>query len=210
MRYGIQTLAPEFFDGALPDLAVAGPNVGANSGTTVLVSGTVGATTEAAKEGLPAIAFSGTTGSQTAWNTTPVPEYSLIYAVLSEKVVRAFENSGSEPAAYMTNGTWVNVNFPATNSTACNKVKDFDFVFTRILPASDATSEDITICGNGGRLPDETTVLALPGCYCSVSVGDDVTKIDVSAAEQRVVYKNLKKILTCPPAAAYDDDDDDE
>ena len=28
MRYGIQTLAPKFFGGATPDLAVAGPNVG--------------------------------------------------------------------------------------------------------------------------------------------------------------------------------------
>lgn len=67
MRYGIQTLSPIFFGGA-PDIAVAGFNVGANLGTTVLISGTVGAATEAVKKGIPAIAFSGSTGSQTAWN----------------------------------------------------------------------------------------------------------------------------------------------
>jgi len=50
MRYGIQTLGPKFFGGA-PDIAVAGPNVGSNLGITVLVSGTVGAATEAVKEG---------------------------------------------------------------------------------------------------------------------------------------------------------------
>ena len=27
-RYGIQTLAPQFFDGAQPDFLVSGPNVG--------------------------------------------------------------------------------------------------------------------------------------------------------------------------------------
>lgn len=67
MRYGIQTLARPFFSGP-PDIAVVGFNVGTNLGTTVLVSGTVGAATEAVKEGIPAIAFSGRTGSQTAWN----------------------------------------------------------------------------------------------------------------------------------------------
>lgn len=51
MRYGIQTLGPKFFGGP-PDIAVAGPNVGSNLGLTVLVSGTVGAATEAVKEGM--------------------------------------------------------------------------------------------------------------------------------------------------------------
>ena len=39
-RYGIQTLAPLFFGGR-PDLVLAGPNVGLNTGTTVNISGTV-------------------------------------------------------------------------------------------------------------------------------------------------------------------------
>lgn len=51
MRYGIRTLGPKLFGGA-PDIAVAGPNVGSNLGVTVLVSGTVGAATEAVKEGM--------------------------------------------------------------------------------------------------------------------------------------------------------------
>jgi 5'-nucleotidase len=50
IRYGLQTLAPRFFDGK-PDIAVTGPNVGSNLGLAVLVSGTVGAATEAVKEG---------------------------------------------------------------------------------------------------------------------------------------------------------------
>ena len=51
MRYGIETLSPKFFGGA-PDIAVTGPNVGSNLGVVVLASGTVGAATEAVKEGM--------------------------------------------------------------------------------------------------------------------------------------------------------------
>lgn len=50
IRYGIETLAPRFF-GSEPDIAVTGPNVGSNLGLAVLVSGTVGAATEAVKQG---------------------------------------------------------------------------------------------------------------------------------------------------------------
>lgn len=60
-----QNLSATYF-GGLPDIAAAGPNVGTNLGLTTLVSGTVGAATEAAKEGIPGLAFSGSTGSQTA------------------------------------------------------------------------------------------------------------------------------------------------
>ena len=51
MRYGIETLSPKFF-GGVPDIAVTGPNVGSNLGVVVLASGTVGAATEAVKEGM--------------------------------------------------------------------------------------------------------------------------------------------------------------
>lgn len=110
MRYGIQTLAPEYFQGA-PDIAVAGFNVGgriffvsliqirtgsfslANLGTAILISGTVDAATEAAKEGIPAIAFSGTTGSQTGY-TAPREPYVDIYATLSTNVTQSLVASG--------------------------------------------------------------------------------------------------------------------
>ncbi|KDN48658.1 hypothetical protein RSAG8_02645, partial [Rhizoctonia solani AG-8 WAC10335] len=58
IKYGIATLAPKFFGGS-PDIVVTGPNVGNNLGVVTFLSGTVGAASEAAKQGLPAIAFSG-------------------------------------------------------------------------------------------------------------------------------------------------------
>lgn len=167
-----------------------------NAGPTVLLSGTVGATTEAAKEGLPAIAFSGDSSDQIAWNVNPVPNYSLVYAALSTKVVETITKDADR---YMPMGTFVNVNFPASNDTSCSSEKDFKFVFSRIMTATAASGPDVRTCGDGGRLPTESTVLDTPGCYSSISLGNATTKLDVSAAQQRYVLNRLAGILSCLP-----------
>jgi len=113
MRYGIQTLAPKYFQGP-PNIAVASFNVGgdhcsisfsqtltksfslANLGTTVLISGTVGAAAEAAKEGIAAIAFSGATGSQIGY-TAPHEPYVNVYTDLSANVTQSLVASGKPP-----------------------------------------------------------------------------------------------------------------
>ncbi len=53
IKMALTTLMPE-----LPDLVVVGLNAGSNMGTDVFYSGTIGAATEAALQGIPAIAFS--------------------------------------------------------------------------------------------------------------------------------------------------------
>jgi len=194
MRYGIQTLSPKFFGGP-PDIAVAGFNVGANLGTTVLISGTVGAATEAVKEGIPGIAFSGTTGSQTAWNVSPVPSYAHVYATLSTEVTQALIGSGKP---YLPATIWLNVNFPASTGTSCSSASDFKFVLSRIYTAiPDVTPKDVVTCSNGGRLPTETTVVNTAGCYASISVGVAATKTDADEAAQAVVLQKLSSILSC-------------
>ncbi|KAL8867255.1 MAG: hypothetical protein Q9174_005781 [Haloplaca sp. 1 TL-2023] len=151
MRYGIQTLSPKFFGGK-PELAVAGFNVGANLGLTTLISGTVGAATDAAKEGVPAIAFSGTSGSQTAW-TAPVPAYTRTYSDLSTNVTETLINAGKP---YLPANIWLNVNFPASSSTLCTSPRDFKFVLSRINGAGLGAAADVRTCGyqrryNGGE-----------------------------------------------------------
>jgi 5'/3'-nucleotidase SurE len=192
MRYGIQTLSPQIFGGA-PDIAVAGPNVGANLGSTVLVSGTVGAATEASKEGIPAIAFSGTTGSQTAWTATPAL-YEQVYAALSTTVTQTLVGSGKP---YLPSNIWLNVNFPAVSSSTCSSTRNFKFVLSRINSAT--SSSDVVTCNNGGRLPTETSVVNTAGCYASISVGVASTKADATAANQKVVLNKLSSILSCLP-----------
>ncbi|KAL8943461.1 MAG: hypothetical protein Q9211_000958, partial [Gyalolechia sp. 1 TL-2023] len=137
MRYGIQTLSPKFFGGA-PELAVAGFNVGANLASTTLISGTVGAATEAAKESIPAIAFSGTTGSQTAW-TAPIQPYVNIYAALSTNITQTLIASGKP---FLPSNIWINVNYPAVSGTSCSSTRDFKFVLSRINAAGSNAAQD--------------------------------------------------------------------
>jgi len=209
MRYGIQTLAPKYFQGP-PDIAVAGFNVGgkrswifliqtptesislANLGTTVLISGTVGAATEAAKEGIPAIAFSGTTGSQTEYTASREP-YVNVYAYLSTNVTQSLVASGKP---YLPSNIWLNVNYPAVSGGICSSTADFKFVLSRINSALSSTPADISTCGSS-RLPTETKVVGTAGCYASISVGVATTKGDASAADQAVGLTKLATILSC-------------
>ncbi|KAJ5433630.1 uncharacterized protein N7458_012786 [Penicillium daleae] len=194
MKYGINSIGPQFFDGT-PDLAVAGPNVGNNIGLAALLSGTVGATTYAAHNaGIPAIAFSGATGSQTAWNASATyPTYSQVYADLALNLTDHLVAAGRP---YLPNDIWLNVNFGAVLSE-CRTAEDFSFVLSRIHVAVPLiTPDDVTTCGSS-RLPSEIAVSLTSGCYASVSVGVAGTKGDANATMQGVVLKKLSNILTC-------------
>lgn len=211
MKYGIQTLSPKFFGGA-PDIAVAGYNVGgklplsrrnagliahqvpANLGSTTRISGTVGAATEAALEGIPAIAFSGTSGSQVSY-TTATQTYQTVYAQLSTNVTTTLVDSGKP---YLPSGIWLNVNYPTVRGSSCSSASRFKFVLSRINSASSSTQADVRTCGST-RLPTESSVVGTSGCYASISVGVASNKMDASAAVQAVVLGKLQSILSCLP-----------
>jgi len=195
VRFGIQTLAPKFFNGFKPDLVVSGPNIGSNLGSTVLVSGTVGAASEAALEGIPSIAFSGATGDQVSYTTLTTSPTSvdakaaLIYSQLSVTLVNALLAS---PPPILPAGISLNVNYPSTSS--CTSAAAFKFVLTRINSNSGAT--DVQTCGTT-HLPTESSVVGKAGCFASVSVFDASTKGDVTAATQGIVLAKLASLLTC-------------
>ncbi|QRV90010.1 hypothetical protein RhiJN_18028 [Ceratobasidium sp. AG-Ba] len=86
IKYGTTTLALNFFGGA-SDIFVAGPNVGNNLGSTTSISGTVGAATEAVKEGIPSIAFGGKSGSARSYATLKSGDASYTYAQISQKLL---------------------------------------------------------------------------------------------------------------------------
>lgn len=219
MRYGIQVLSPKFFGGD-PDLAVAGYNVGgedirrkdyvdhdsesqslltflvrlqANLGLTTLISGTVGAATEAALEGIPAIAFSGTSGSQVSFNTATTT-YQTVYADLSTNVTQTLLASGKP---YLPDGIWLNVNYPTVTASTCASASRFRFVLSRINTAVLAP-DDVVTCGSA-RLPTESAVVGTSGCFASISVGVASSKGDADAATQAVVLDKLQSILSCLP-----------
>lgn len=196
IKTGISTTAPKLWNGAAPELALTGPNVGSNVAVQVPFSGTVGAATYAAKTAkIPAIAFSGVTGDPTAWNQ-PTPLYSKIYADLALNITTTIIKSGKP---YLPDNTWLNVNFPAVSSTKCNNVKDFKFIFTRINSGLIGSAADITVCGTTARLPWEADVAVIRGnnCYVSISPGDANDKTTAAAAQQQIIYNKLKPILSC-------------
>ncbi|KAJ5101255.1 Survival protein SurE-like phosphatase/nucleotidase [Penicillium alfredii] len=197
IKHGIDTRGPQLFGGA-PDMAVAGPNVGSNLGLAVSFSGTAGAAVYAAHTaGIPAIAFSGRSGSQTAWNTSAtLPHYSKVYADLAATLTNRVVSAGKP---YLPKDVWLNVNFPSVSKLECNRPSDFAFVLSRIHAAIPViTPDDVTTCGSS-RLPSELEVILHSGCYASVSVGMAGTKNDANATTQEAVLKKLGKFLTCLP-----------
>lgn len=191
MRYGIELFGPQTWNGAKPDLAVAGPNVGSNLYLAVHFSGTVGAAVHAARSGIPGVAFSGASSGTLAWNTTPVPQRSLVYAELATTLTNALVASG---APYLPPNVWLNVNFPEVEG-ACTRASQFKFVLTRINLGL-FSNPDVLHCGST-RLPTETDVINKSGCYVSVSVGDARDKTTAPAEDQAVVLQKLKGLFVC-------------
>lgn len=194
VRFGIQTLSPQFFWG-LPDFVVSGPNVGTNLGPNINGSGTVGAACEAALEGIPSAAFSASTASQisfTTLNTDPNSALSIsarIYADLTTTFTTTLLAAGRP---ILPPGISVNVNFSPTPN--CMSVGAFRFVPTRI--AANDNVIDAPVCATE-HLPAERGVVTGPGCFVSVSVMNAASKGDVDAATQAIVFEKLSPILTC-------------
>lgn len=148
--------------------------------------------------GIPGIAFSGATGSQTAWNaSSTLPHYSQVYADLAVNLTGSLVASGKP---YLPDDIWLNVNFPSV-SDECSIPEDFAFVLSRIhVPVPLITPKDVEVCGSS-RLPSEIAVSLTSGCYASVSVGvaSDKNDADADATMQAVVLKKLDSLLTCLP-----------
>ncbi|KAI2473352.1 sure-like protein [Annulohypoxylon bovei var. microspora] len=191
-RYGIDTIAPPFWNGAAPELTVSGPNVGGNLWLQVPFSGTVGVAVFSSKErGIPALAFSGADDDRLAFNTTPVPASSTVYAQLATQLTSAVIKSGTP---YLPADTFLNVNFPSVTG-ACTDPAKFKWVLSRINPGI-FSAKDVVTCGTD-RLPTETSVIDAGSCQISVSVGDSNDKTTAAADKQAVVLQKLGSMLSC-------------
>ncbi|KAK2000441.1 sure-like protein [Colletotrichum falcatum] len=200
MRFGVESFAPEFFNGSAPELAVTGPNVGSNLFLQVQFSGTVGAAVYASgKKGIPAIAFSGLSEDRVPYTTSPVPIASTVYAELANRLVAKVVEGG---APYLPDNTWLNVNFPTVNDTSCNDPDQFKWVLSRINYATFLSRDDVTTCDNNGRLPHDVSVVDTPGCYISLSVGESSFKTTANKDKQQTVLDRLGDFLSCLPLGA--------
>jgi len=199
-RFGIETLAPKFFNGQKPDFVVSGSNVGNNLGPGITGSGTCRAAAEAVMLGVPAVAFSGSTAGAVSYTTlesdptSPVILAAETYNVLTVKLVETLLSSTHPGQNIVPPGAVVNVNYPST--TNCSDATDFKWVFTRLAPATN-TTVDVETCKNHKVLTDESTAIRVPGCWVTVSVYDAVNIKDVDARTQAAVLHKLRPILSC-------------
>ncbi|CAI6295622.1 unnamed protein product [Periconia digitata] len=193
IKNGIDVTGPKLWNGAKPELAVSGPNVGSNVGPGGLFSGTIGAATYAAHTAkIPAIAFSGRTGDPAAWNQ-PTPKYSKVYADLALNLTTTLIDSG---APYLPDDVFLNVNFGEVSDSTCHDASQFKFIFTRVNTGL-LSARDTEWCG-ATRLPWEVDVIYLRGgCYVTVSAGDASDKSTTDAARQKVVLDKLKPLISC-------------
>lgn len=151
-----------------------------------------GAACEAALEGIPSIAVSGSSGSAVSYTTLSNTSASStkaanIYSALVNKLVaQLLSNSG----AILPKGITLNVNFASTSS--CPSASSYKFVLTRI---SSSSATDVKTCGTS-KLTSESTAIN-KGCIATVSVMDASTKGDVNAATQALVLERLSPILGC-------------
>jgi len=195
VRFGIDTFGPQFWDGQPPELVVTGPNVGSNLFVQVPFSGTVGGAVFAAHErGIPSIAFSGLTGGNLPWNTSPAPLRSSLYAELATQLTNAILASGTP---YLPDDVFLNVNFPAVEGD-CTSASKFKWVLSRINVGL-LSAPDVNHCSST-RLPLENEVVDNDsGCFISVSVGDAADKTTADAERQAVVLQKLGDMIICLP-----------
>jgi hypothetical protein len=202
VRVGLNEIAPKLWNATFPtDLVVSGVNVGYNLGWQVFGSGTDNVAMYAAKNGVPAVAFSGHEKARVGWDKT-VPAHSTVYAELAHKLVQTLVQGGKP---FLPPKVWLNVNFPKVQGK-CKSADDFRFVLTKIdlsvqlENALQFLSPDVEMCGNKGRLPleDWTVRLHEKECVVGVSVGK-AGGVGANAVkdEQRVVVQKLDSILTC-------------
>ncbi|KAI0695322.1 survival protein sure-like phosphatase/nucleotidase [Cytidiella melzeri] len=208
-HYGVTSLAPSTW-GSPPDLLVSGPNVGNNIEYQVWVSGTIGAASRAVKDGVPAVAFSGSSQStaEEAWTllTTSPSKPSIvaarIYASLSTTFLQALFAQPPHNSGPLPDGVLLHVNFPPVSSTCLGSSNNIQWIFSRTLPEVSLFGNDVHTCNNGGRLPMESSVLArTDGCYATVSLLDVEKKKDADKDTQADVLERLSGLgFSCLPS----------
>ena len=147
--------------------------------------------------GVPSVAFSGSASSiaQEPWTaltsspTAPSVLAAETYAALTVRFLAALFTQPAASPSLLPGGVTINVNFPAVEE-ACG-ADDVQWVLARTFPVLFGNPDDVVVCGNGGRLPQDYTVVRGAGCFASVSVISATTKRDADKTLQADVLARL-------------------
>jgi len=205
VKYGIQTLAPEFFGGP-PDIVISGPNIfgaipqapGSPSGTSetgIAGSSNFQVAVEAVKLGIPGISFAGNSDttyvSYTTLTTNPNSadtKAAMLYADLATLFTGTLWNTG---APFLPPNQVLSINFPSV--AGCPAVSDYKFVLSKIATGQITT---VQTC-NRTELPQAAALLTKKGCFASVALVNATTLQDVTPAEQQAFIDKMGNFLSC-------------
>ncbi|CAK7203703.1 hypothetical protein SEUCBS139899_006447 [Sporothrix eucalyptigena] len=190
---------PNHANFSVPDLVLAGPNYGLNVGPFLYsISGTLGATQTAIERGIPAIAFAGSYGTQTAYydikpSTSaglqdPATITGRLAATLAQAFIDKAASSNSSSGRVLPLGYGVSVNIPLITSFTDDSCVNPPFVRARMTGGGEFTSKAVydnatglfgsanfadsgtNMCINGDcSLPGEIEVIN-SGCKSSVVI----------------------------------------
>jgi 5'-nucleotidase len=187
-------------DGVDPDLVVAGTNVGANVGTAVPFSGTVGATTAALAGGVPALAFS----SDEPDVEEDDPAFAAHYANVAAFAVEFIAHLESKPgvlgkeSGLLPPDLALNINYPTVDPKDVKGVK-----LTVQGQASSASlvfqpiGDDIFIpavgpgSGDGKDVANSDTAALEAGYITVTPIHNDMTARTKQAKQLRSILKGL-------------------
>lgn len=166
-----------------------------------LVSTSSGAASEAAKEGFPAIAISGASGSEVGFATLqnpsdPATVSAQTYSQLTLRLLSAMLepcSSCNSSGPLLPPQTALNVNYPPI-SDSCTDPDDFQYVATRIF--LDPLVTNPKTCGTD-KWPTDSNVVKNGKCQVSVSVLNPHDKLDASKEDQQAVLDRLGTFLSC-------------
>lgn len=148
---------PNHANFSTPDLVLAGPNYGSNIGPFLYgISGTLGAAQTAIARGIPALAFAGVYGTQTAYydiqssTKAGLQDPATIMGRLAAALAQAFidkaassSNSSSSGGRVLPLGYGVSVNFPLISSFTDDSCVNPPFVRARMTGDGAFTSKAV-------------------------------------------------------------------
>ena len=181
--------------GAVPDLVVAGINVGNNVWWDAPQSGnTAVAAAASVEDGIPSISFAADAKDRFAWNNrSPDSNMTYVYAQVATRII---EHIVKQPRPYLQGHTWLNINLPKFSKN-CSNVDDFKYIATRMSLAV-SSPPDPELCWTT-RFPTEWYTKTHPGCYVSITPADAVYIGTVNDERVVTTLKKLKGLISCLP-----------
>ncbi|CAK7229381.1 hypothetical protein SCUCBS95973_007202 [Sporothrix curviconia] len=154
---------PKHANFSVPDLVMAGPNYGLNVGPFLYgMSGTLGATQTAIERGIPAIAFAGSYGTQTAYydiqssTSAGLQDPATITGRLAATLAQAFIDKSTStqpntttPGRVLPLGYGVSVNIPLISSFKDSSCVNPPFVRARMTGGGAYTSKAVYNSASG-------------------------------------------------------------